>query len=146
MGIRIGNVGEWGMKVFFRMTSTNKRRKRGGTGGTYPTPLLKNSKRLRRYAFLETDVSLANLLAKARALEASEIHATGIEQTFASMEIAEETTNKISIRRKSPSAGQPNKRQATPRSLLNKTPVGIVVGMASQKQPLPRKRKSLFKV
>ena len=36
------------------------------------------SKRLQRYAFLETDVSLANLLAKARALEASEIHATGI--------------------------------------------------------------------
>ena len=47
------------------------------------------SKRRRRSAFLETDVSLANLLAKARALEASGIHATGIENTFASMGIAE---------------------------------------------------------
>ena len=42
------------------------------------------SKRLRRFAFLETDVTLANLLAKARALEASEIQATGIENTFVS--------------------------------------------------------------
>ena len=47
------------------------------------------SKRLRRFAFLETDVTVANLLAKARALEASEIQATGIENTFASIGITE---------------------------------------------------------
>ena len=74
-----------------------------------------NSKRLRRYAFLETDVSLASLLAKARALEASEIQAIGIEKTFASMGITEETTNKISIRSRRPlSTGQPNKQQRNP--------------------------------
>ena len=72
------------------------------------------SKRLRRFAFIETDVSLANLLAKARALEASEIQATGIENTFASMGITEETTNKISVRRKPRSASQPNKQQNNP--------------------------------
>ena len=72
------------------------------------------SKRLRRFAFLDTDVTLANLLAKARALEASEIQAAGIENTFASMGITEETTNKISVRRRSRSAGQAKRQQRNP--------------------------------
>ena len=42
----MGNGGEWGMRIFSRKTSTHRRRNRGGSGGTYPIPLLKNSGRV----------------------------------------------------------------------------------------------------
>ena len=40
------------------------------------------SKRLRRYALREADISLDNLIAKARSLEISEVQACGMEKTL----------------------------------------------------------------
>ena len=71
------------------------------------------SKRLRRYAFMETDVSLSNLFAKARALETSEIQATGIENIFVSIGITEEAINKISFLSSKTSLNWPAKQATT---------------------------------
>ena len=48
-----------------------------------------SSKRLRRYALLETDLTLDKLLAKGRAFELSDIQATGIEEALSSTQISE---------------------------------------------------------
>ena len=47
------------------------------------------SKRLRRYALLETDLTLDKLLGKGRAFEISDIQATGIEEALSSTQISE---------------------------------------------------------
>ena len=47
------------------------------------------SKRLRRYALLETDLTLDKLLGKGRAFEISDIQATGLEEALSSTQISE---------------------------------------------------------
>ena len=49
-----------------------------------------SSKRLRRYALLDSELTLAKLLAKGRAFELSESQATGIERSLESTSISEE--------------------------------------------------------
>ena len=46
-----------------------------------------SSKRLRRYALRETDITLDHLIAKARSLEISEAQASGIEKTVTSEDV-----------------------------------------------------------
>ena len=48
------------------------------------------SKRLRRYALIEPDITLAKLIAKGRAYELSEIQASGIEQSLAPLNVHDE--------------------------------------------------------
>ena len=57
------------------------------------------SKRLRRYALLETDLTLDKLLAKGRAFEVSDLQATGIEEALSSTQLSE-SVNFTSTRRK----------------------------------------------
>lgn len=54
------------------------------------------SKRLRRYALLDNEVTLTKLLAKGRAFELSESQATGIEQSFGSASISDEVAEAVS--------------------------------------------------
>ena len=56
-----------------------------------------SSKRLRRYALRETDITLDHLIAKARSLEISEAQASGIEKTVTS-----EDVNRVSYNYKRP--------------------------------------------
>ena len=53
------------------------------------------SKRLRRYALLDTEVTLNKLLAKGRAFELSESQATGIEKSLASASISDEVAETV---------------------------------------------------
>ena len=55
-----------------------------------------SSKRLRRYAFVEADVMLSQLLAKARAFESSEIHAAGMETSLQTSPISDDQAQVIS--------------------------------------------------
>ena len=70
------------------------------------------SKRLRRFAFLETELSLSALLAKARAFEISEQQATGIETEALSrqtLDIGDQETAH-SLTRRVPPRRQPSKQ------------------------------------
>ena len=58
------------------------------------------SKRLRRFALLETDLTLEKLLAKGRAFEISEAQATGIEESLSSTHISDSAVNMVTNRRR----------------------------------------------
>ena len=74
------------------------------------------SKRLRWFVFLETELSLSALLAKARAFETSEQQAAGIETTALSRITLEEDTQEIanSLRRRVPPRRPPSKQSNLP--------------------------------
>ena len=72
-----------------------------------------HSKRLRRYALREDTLTLDNLMAKARSLEASEIQASGMEKNLPSEEvnrISQKQQTKLGTKRQSRKLTQPNSK------------------------------------
>lgn len=55
-----------------------------------------STKLLQRYAFVETDVTLSQLLTKARAFQSSEIQAAGIETSLKSLQLTNDKAHTIS--------------------------------------------------
>jgi transposase InsO family protein len=78
------------------------------------------SKRLRRYALRESGITLDDLLAKARSLEASETQATGMEEKLPAHKQSPENINRVNdVRRKTPHPLSSN-RQAPPQQSCRK--------------------------